>query len=62
VGVYCERHGREMEVKLSSILQRDNIQGRNLKTEKLRFVSTECIRTCATNLPFSSHSMGFDDC
>ncbi len=60
VGVYCARHSRDIEVKLASILQRENIQGRHLKTEKLRFVSTECIRTCATNLPIPKEPMSFD--
>ena len=61
VGVYCERHSRDIEEKLASILQRDNGPGRHLKTEKLRFVSTECIRTCATNLPISKKPMRSDD-
>jgi hypothetical protein len=61
VGVFCERHSREIEMKLASVLKRDKIPGRHLKTEKLRFVSTECIRTCVTNQPISKRSMSFND-
>ncbi|MGA7367769.1 MAG: hypothetical protein WBX01_01475 [Nitrososphaeraceae archaeon] len=57
VGVFCERHSREFEMKLASVLRKEDIPGRQLKTDKLRFVSTECIRTCATNQPKPSISL-----
>lgn len=61
MGVFCERHSREIEMKLASVLRRDNIPGRHLKTEKLRFVSTECIRTCVTNQHISKRSISFNE-
>jgi hypothetical protein len=61
VGVFCERHTNDTEMKLASVLRRDKTPGRLLKTEKLRFVSTECIRTCVTNQPFSERSISSED-
>ena len=61
VGVYCGTHSSEIEMKLTLVLQRDKIPGRHLKTEKLRFVSTECIRTCVSDQHISKRSISFDD-
>jgi hypothetical protein len=49
VGVFCERHSLEMEIKLAPLVKKESIPERRLKTKKLRFVSTECVRTCGTN-------------
>ncbi len=61
VGVFCERHSSEMEMKLASVLRRKNTLGRRLKIEKLRFVSTECVRTCVTNQAIIKRSINFND-
>jgi hypothetical protein len=61
VGVYCETHSREIEKKLTLVLQRDKIPGRHMKREKLRFVSTECIRTCVSDKLISKGSTCFDE-
>jgi hypothetical protein len=61
VGVFCERHCKEMEMNLASVLRRENTPGKNMKIEKLRFVSTECVRTCATNQPISKRSLSLND-
>src|SRR5687767_2882016 len=61
VGVFCERHSREMEVRLTSVLRRGNSRGRRLKTEKLRFVSTECMRSCVTNQNSTRRSIDLND-
>lgn len=49
LGIFCERHGLEMEVKLAPLLKKGDNHERRLKIRKLRFVSTECLRTCGTN-------------
>jgi hypothetical protein len=49
-----------MEIKLDSELRRENIPGRCAKIEKLRFVSTECVRTCVTNRPITKHKHADD--
>ena len=61
IGVFCESHRRKMEIKLDSELRRENIPGRSAKIEKLRFVSTECVRACATNRPIP-RPKDADDC
>jgi hypothetical protein len=61
VGVFCGRHRRKIEMELASVLGRENTPGRHLKTEKLRFVATECVRTCVTNQPMSKRSISFND-
>jgi hypothetical protein len=61
VGVFCERHSKEMEIRLASLLRRGNTRGRRLKTEKLRFVSTECVRSCATNQNSTWRSIDLND-
>jgi hypothetical protein len=48
IGVFCEKHRREMESRLTSVLQTGIIKGGRLKTEKLKSVSTECLRSCVT--------------
>ncbi len=48
-------------MNLASVLRRENSPERNMKIEKLRFVSTECIRTCTTNRPISERSSSFND-
>ena len=60
LGVFCESHRRKMEIKLDSELRRENIPGRCAKIEKLRFVSTECVRTCVTNRPIIKHKHADD--
>ena len=48
-------------MKLASVLRRENTLGRRLKIEKLRFVSTECVRTCVTNQAIIKRSIDFND-
>jgi hypothetical protein len=50
-----------MEIRLASVLRRGNSRGRRLKTEKLRFVSTECMRSCVTNQSSTRRSIDLND-
>jgi hypothetical protein len=50
-----------MEIRLASVLRRGNSRGRRLKTEKLRFVSTECMRSCVTNQNSTRRSIDLND-
>jgi hypothetical protein len=50
-----------MEIRLASVLRRGNSRGRRLKTEKLRSVSTECMRSCVTNQNSTRRSIDLND-
>lgn len=50
-----------MEIRLASVLRRGNTRGRRLNTEKLRFVSTECVRSCVTNQNNTRRSIDLTD-
>lgn len=61
LGVFCESHKRKMEMALASELRGENIPGKCAKIEKLRFVSTECVRTCVTNQPIPDKYKNVND-
>jgi hypothetical protein len=49
LGVFCERHKNEVESRLILARQSGSIKGRRVQIEKLKSVSTECVRSCVTS-------------
>jgi hypothetical protein len=49
LGVYCERHKKEVESRLILAKQSGSIKEGSVRIEKLKSVSTECFRACVTS-------------
>lgn len=45
IGIFCEKHKREIVLKPDFVVQGRIIEKHHLKTEKLRSVSTSCVRS-----------------